>query len=595
MQRFLDDTLEQLNLAARFSKVPVIEFRTDKVHCPCCRRELRVRHTDTRKVYSLHIGAFNAHRTFLFCPQCNTIFAPENFEGITPPGSNIGYDVIVYIGKLIFCEHHTLEETQQQLKNRNLSISTSEIAYLSQKFIVYLSILHQQAGALLKMHIQNNGGYILHIDGTNEGASPHLISGIDEISGFVLANVKVPGEKKEQVIPFLEKIKQSYGNPLAVTSDMGVAFLGAIPEAFPEIPNYICHFHFLRDIGKDLLDKQYSVIRSRLKYFGISSILRNRLRYYYGDDTEDIELDRLDEIIHSANHLKIGDSTTIKYLIHLLLFWALDGKNNGNGYGFPFDRPYVQFYDRLCILFEKLNNFKAKAVENKQVERIINKLTNDLRPLMNDDRCHKDFQIISEKAKVFEQLRQALAIADPDSNKGLNDKGANVNIGTLKCRVTQFVKDLKTQNDYKDNIEYEKIITQINKYWDMLFCDPITISTKDGDMVIQPQRTNNIMEQFFRDIKKSHRRTTGNNSMSKRLQTMLADLPLLKNINNQDYMRIILNGKHSLAERFAEITQSEVINKLKEAQHVECKVPHRIMKFMRKGEYMDKLLHLIAC
>ncbi len=71
------------------------------------------------------------------------------------------------------------------------------------------------------MQIQKNGGYILHIDGASEGTSPHLISAIDEISNFVLANVEVPSGSSEHIVPFLKEIKEQYGIPLAICSDMG--------------------------------------------------------------------------------------------------------------------------------------------------------------------------------------------------------------------------------------------------------------------------------------------------------------------------------------------------------------------------------------
>ncbi len=66
------------------------------------------------------------------------------------------------------------------------------------------------------MEIQQNEGYILHIEGTSEGASPYLISAIEEISNFILANVKVPSESNEHIIPFLKEIKEQYGIPLAI-------------------------------------------------------------------------------------------------------------------------------------------------------------------------------------------------------------------------------------------------------------------------------------------------------------------------------------------------------------------------------------------
>lgn len=61
-----------------------------------------------------------------------------------------------------------------------------------------------------------------------------------------------------------------------------------------------------------------------------------------------------------------------------------------------------------------------------------------------------------------------------------------------------------------------------------------------------------ILEQFFRNLKRGHRRKTGNNSMHRTLQAMLADTPLVKNLDNQDYMKIILGGKADLEELFAE-------------------------------------------
>ncbi len=39
--------------------------------------------------------------------------------------------------------------------------------------------------------------------------------------------------------------------------------------------------------------------------------------------------------------------------------------------------------------------------------------------------------------------------------------------------------------------------------------------------------------------------------MCKKLQSMFADTPLNKNLENSDYMKDMLNRKDSLAERFA--------------------------------------------
>jgi len=228
------------------------------------------------------------------------------------------------------------------------------------------------------------------------------------------------------------------------------------------------------------------------------------------------------------------------------------------------------------------------------MSKIITKITDDLMPLVNDIECKEAFQKLTEKEKVFDKLRQALSIALPATTDGLNDNGEDVEINTIESKVKDFKEWALLEEYYHKNNDYQKMINQIDKYWDKLFSDPIIISSSDGDSFVQPQRTNNILEQFFRGIRRAHRRTTGNNSMCKKLQSMFADTPLIKNLDNPDYMKVILNGANSLEEKFAEIDYKKVIVKMNDARKVESKIPNKIKKFIRKDDTMKKLLYLIA-
>jgi len=118
------------------------------------------------------------------------------------------------------------------------------------------------------------GGYILHLDGTCDGGGPLLMSSLDSISEIVLGNVKVPSEKTEQITPLLQELKARYGKPVAVVHDMGRGILAAVQEVFAGIPDFICHFHFLRDLGKDLLASDYDQLRQRLRQYGLTEKLR---------------------------------------------------------------------------------------------------------------------------------------------------------------------------------------------------------------------------------------------------------------------------------------------------------------------------------
>ncbi len=82
--------------------------------------------------------------------------------------------------------------------------------------------------------------------------------------------------------------------------------------------------------------------------------------------------------------------------------------------------------------------------------------------------------------------------------------------------------------------------------------------------------------------------------MCKKLQSMIADTPLVKNLDNPEYMDIILNGKKSLEETFAEISQKEVMKKMQEAKKDETKIPRKVLLLVRQKETMAKLIYLIA-
>ncbi len=60
-----------------------------------------------------------------------------------------------------------------------------------------------------------------------------LMSSLDSLSEIVLGNVKVPSEKTEQIVPFLEEIKRRFGLPVAAVHDMGHGILAAVQRVFP--------------------------------------------------------------------------------------------------------------------------------------------------------------------------------------------------------------------------------------------------------------------------------------------------------------------------------------------------------------------------
>jgi hypothetical protein len=59
--------------------------------------------------------------------------------------------------------------------------------------------------------------------------------------------------------------------------------------------------------------------------------------------------------------------------------------------------------------------------------------------------------------------------------------------------VGKFRSRLVRNKAYAKQEEYRKLVEQLDTYWQRLFADPITVKTAAGILVVQPQRTNNVL------------------------------------------------------------------------------------------------------
>lgn len=556
----------------------------------CRQGDLKVLKSRKKTVVTLDVGPFCAKETLLIDSSDGTVYHSQQLRSLTPYRCTYGYDVLVCVGYGLFIHSHSEQQIIEQLAHKNVSISQREIGFLGRKFITYLAIAHQQSRQRLKQFMSFKGGYILHLDGTCEGDSPHLFTGMDGIAKIVLDNIKLPPEKAELLIPFFTKIKQQYGDPVALVHDMGQGILSAVKEVFKDIPDFICHFHFLRDIGKDLYGNEYAKIRTRLQKHKIRGLLRKKakaLEKLIGDNTqaacqllEGIEKGRVDTSF--LNNMPAISS-------YAMIHWALDRSGQLEGYGFPFDCPHMIFYQRLKVLHGLIN-----TAGKVQFDKRFFSLWRPLTKIVEDQQLKRAAVQMEKKVKIFKKLRKALSITVSESKKGLNDDGQEADIKSIAKKVKIFREEVVVDEKLCQTKPYKKMIEQIDKYWDKLFADPITVDTPNGQITIQPQRTNNILERFFRDLKRRNRKKSGTMSLNKTLKSILADTPLVKNLDNPDYMQIILDGSDTLEERFERIDSYMVTERLKVEQKKYERISPELRKIIQQPDLPDKLALLLA-
>ena len=547
---------KETSVAALFPRPPVVRFRCETRTC-CGRSELTVLKTRRKTVQSL-AGPFVARETLLECGVCSKVHSSEELLRLVPARCNFAYDVLVFVGRALFLGHRTIQEVRDELAERNVAISRSEAAYLGRKFVLYTAAAHKRATPRISRAMNLSGGYVLHLDAAHETDAPVVFAGMDGLSKIVLASAKMPSESSEHIAPFLRALRESYGDPAACVHDMGKGICKAVADELPGVPDSICHWHFLADIGDDLLGDSYGSLRKSLRKHSastrLSSLAREAKKELFADSAESRRLARAIGGAASPD----GPELVEPALIYSLSLWILQGKQCGDGRGFPFDRPLLEFSERILRAKERLPEIKAPAKEGNFDGKFMKKFEDILFDAASDACFLKAVGELRWRGRIFDRLRRAMRFALPNEAGGLNENGENFDMRRVEESVSKFKNRIEKDGKLSSDRLIRKMIEQIDRYREKLFAAPVVVDTPNGKITVYPQRTNNILEQFFRGMRRAHRRKTGNDCMRREFRSMLADTPLIRNLENPEYMKILLDGKENLEELFAQLGESAI-------------------------------------
>ncbi len=172
---------------------------------------------------------------------------PADLKSLVPFGKNFAYDTILLITQMRFTLLMQREEIQRDIALKcGFSISTGSISNLSWMGVAYLEHCHfAQAKKLEKLYRQKC--FFIHLDGTNEGGKYCHFVVREGMSRNVLYAAKIVSESEISIVPILQKVKELFGNPEAIISDMSPAIKKAVNAVFKNVPHRLCHFHFLKD------------------------------------------------------------------------------------------------------------------------------------------------------------------------------------------------------------------------------------------------------------------------------------------------------------------------------------------------------------
>ena len=545
---------------------------------------MHVRKTLRRGGSTLAHGTFEARETVYVCATGCTVevgapsgkshqLVPVTRRSATlaellPPRRTIGYDVICFVGIQRFVHHRQREEIRVALdQEHGIRLSTGEVSALASDFVIYLEALHEARAPALRATLAQDGGYPLHIDATGEDGRGTLLVALAGWRRWVLGSWKIPTERADAILPRLRGLVHRFGAPCAVMRDLGRAVTEAardlVKDLHPAPPVLGCHFHFARDVGKDLLADAHDELRGLFRRFRIRSGLRafaRGLGRQLGAAIDEARDDLASWLSADTTpaHVLPADRTGLA-IVRAFSQWVLDYPADGADEGFPFDLPYLDLWRRCQKVLRAAEAYLRTPCPHRKVQRAIEQLHRIVEPVRSQSAFKQPVAILEERARLFTEVRQALRLrvkptatggagpADPAALAELNDIDAALEA------LTKSLRERRPERGPAQNARHaiDVVLTHLERHGPSLRGHTIRLPAAAGGGVRIVDRTNLLSEGFFHGLKHGERRRSGRKVLTQDLEHLPAGAALAQNLACTDYAAILCGGLDALPRAYA--------------------------------------------
>lgn len=539
--------------------------------CPLCGGAMGVQKTGPRTGRTLAHGPFEARETVYAClakccwPSGALVTRRAAcLSDALPRGANVGYDVMVFVGLERFLHRRQREEIRAALLDEGIDISTGEVSNLARKFVTYVARLHHAQAEKIKAVLEGDGGWPLHIDATGEAGRGTTLVAIAGWRKWVLGSWKIATERADLILPCLRQTVQRFGPPCAAMRDLGKAMTPAlnalVSELELDIPVLACHQHFLADVGKDLLEPAHAELRGLFRRTKVRPKLRALVREIgreLGTDIDDarqavLEWQSLADTDHRIDPGLDGMAT-----VRAFAQWVLDFKAETTGLDFPFDRPYLDLYDRSMTALRANDAFLRTPPDDRKVARVLERFHRYLEPVASEVPFRQVAARLRRRAAVFDELRAVLRmVASLPENETTQDiEQMHEQLDKLVASLQQRRPARGPAQDTREAIDL--ILEHIKTHGDNLWGHAIRLPESAGGGTRLVSRTNFLAENFFGGLKHDERRRSGFKNLGYVLEHMPAEAALVRNFVRDDYVATVCGSLDELPAAFAELDRQE--------------------------------------
>ncbi len=464
---------------------------------------------------------------------------PAALQTVAPPGMAFGWNVFAEVLRLRYVELRQRRQICGDLAARRVPIAAGSVTRLSHLALGCLEQVHEAAAGALGDHYRQQA-FIVHLDGTHEGGRWCHFVIREGLTGHVLLARKIRTEHHDDITGLLRRLRERFGRPDAVISDLSDPIGKAVEEVFGDVPHRLCHFHFLKAVGKTILGPDHDTLGTltRRVRSGLLKVRRDCVeRLRKGGELQTRVIALVDRI-----NVHTGDLS---------------------GEGFPFDLPHLRYLHRCAEVAETvrtlLSGKRGDLAGGEGMRKILVELHEQLFIHTQKDHPIPAMARLERREQLFSRFRDIL-------HPVVEDTRAPLNWGRLEdpCRVAdidQRLTELRETARRKaccktlapsDTTMWKSLRRQLEAYGDQL----VPVLEIRGITFVLP-RTNNLSEVGFRDVKRKQRRTTGNASLKRQLDQMPPQVFYVENLACDDYRRLVL-GDRPLSECFADTDWNQV-------------------------------------
>ncbi len=588
-----------LPLAGRLPKHYLLEVASERVVCEVCGGPLRRQRSSTRYPVGVMLGRPRVRYVQKRCVRCGKDHRPEAYHQLVPPHANYAFDLIAAVGVARFQEHRQNAEIQKALGVRGeLLLPSSTINELAHAFLDYLAATHQARAPQLRKRFEEDGGYVLHVDGTCEPGTDTVFNVVAGNRGWTLAGAKMSGEDVKQIAGLLRRCVESFGTPLALVRDLSPQIEAAGKEAIAGVLDLICHYHFLENVGSKLCERPHAKLTAGLRRWKIQAALRSLRKdlVRYSKQRGCLSAEQVAQCLQSPQLLADLDPLQARRMVaYLVLRWLEDFGADLSGEYFPFDLPSLAFYRRGRQIYDWLVNITTAARFPQTTLSTLATITRHLAPLHQDAELVAAAERLEKAGALFVELRGVLRLASEPhapllrrpvpADRPAAGEGGDESLRTWQNRLHER---LASEADADKADDLRTVLGYLEKYHDKLIGHVVPRPGRADPFVVE--RTNNVSERRFGTAKQGLRRKVGTRKLARLIQAMRPEELLVANLDDPHYLEILCAGNlDSLPALFAQNWKAgQAIRAERRKKISNHPIPIR-KKILRDGEALPRL------